>query len=738
MAKQQIEHVVMLMLENRSIDNILGWLYENDTPQLNIPPLKPGERAYEGLQGLDLSTLVNQAGNLSSPPVRGASGLTIPSISPGETLEQVHTQLFNQAYDPKNPTSKTPPTMNGYLKDYISVLENANESAEDVTFYGKKIMESHTPIQLSVLNGLAKHYAVCDHWFSSIPSQTNPNRAFSLTGTSQGLTDNGYLEKDPRAEVIEKVVGIGIGDDRFEHKTVFNALEEVGMTDWQIFWETSLVPQKISNLLDLVGTDLEGCLDDIAKVASLTAEVIKDITFNAGGFVKELEGKINSLAKILKELEEAIPYMQELTSGELTSVYTYRLFPALKKQVKDIENHFTKVDKFHEQAKAGTLPKFSFIEPFWSISESSVDRGIKKLFTQLGNDYHPPCNQDVGEAYVKSIYESLISNESAWDKTLFIVTFDEQVGAYDHVPPPVAVPPWGVDGTPDFKPPIGFDGKPKPLLQHNFPFNRYGGRVPTLLISPYIQKGTVFRSTTDVPYDHTSHIASILKILGHEEKINDFGERVKQAPTFEGVVTLNKKRTDAADIPFMQQTRKMGEPVLFYDRFYLKNQNGKYLSGFKEEAKIAGIELPGKLAEFNYDLGVSAKFPTLSKDGKIALYLQKSEDRPNPGQINANDLVKLISTETGLNSDLVLGAWSDSHDCYYYDDYLQGENNAKQEWTIERENGSSGGINFGDKVYLVNKNHINQRLSHDNRLFESQWITTKTGGDYWTIEPITD
>ena len=69
-------------------------------------------------------------------------------------------------------------------------------------------MQSYTPDQLPVINGLAEHYAVGDMWFSSVPSQTNPNRAFALCGTSMGLVNNGFLEKDPRAVPLRKRSGI--------------------------------------------------------------------------------------------------------------------------------------------------------------------------------------------------------------------------------------------------------------------------------------------------------------------------------------------------------------------------------------------------------------------------------------------------------------------------------------------------------------------------------------------------
>lgn len=45
------------------------------------------------------------------------------------------------------------------------------------------------------------------------------------------------------------------------------------------------------------------------------------------------------------------------------------------------------------------------------------------------------------------------------------------------------------------------------------------------------------------------------------------------------------------------------------------------------------------------------------------------------------------------------------------------------------------GLRYGDKVYLENVRYSGQRLTHDSRPFQSEWITTKAGGDYWVVEP---
>ena len=87
-----------------------------------------------------------------------------------------------------------------------------------------------------------------DDWFASVPSQTNPNRAFLMCATSNGMVNNGDLETNPQASEIESVLGMAIGDDRVYAPTIFNALEDAGV-DWAVFWQTSYLPQKIYTLL---------------------------------------------------------------------------------------------------------------------------------------------------------------------------------------------------------------------------------------------------------------------------------------------------------------------------------------------------------------------------------------------------------------------------------------------------------------------------------------------------------
>ncbi|HEX3447203.1 MAG TPA: alkaline phosphatase family protein, partial [Isosphaeraceae bacterium] len=181
-----------------------------------------------------------------------------------------------------------------------------------------------------------------------------------------------------------------------------------------------------------------------------------------------------------------------------------------------LESHFLSIKEFLKQAQEGTLPSYSFVEPSFLGIEGTP------------NDEHPPHDVCLGEQFLQSIYSAVVNGKN-WDKTLLVVTYDEHGGCPDHMPPP-----WGAI-TPDKQSDPGEEG---------FRFNRFGVRVPTILVSPWIQAGTVFRSTTNVPFDHTSILATLRDWLAIPDQLMLPSKRVQAAPTFGDVLNLSQVRPD--------------------------------------------------------------------------------------------------------------------------------------------------------------------------------------------------
>ncbi len=200
------EHVVVLMLENRSFDNLLGYLY----PKGQVP----NDQKFEGLNTGDYANPVPpRADGYSDHPTIAPSPATdysVPFPDPGEEYQHVNTQLFNQIIPESNlgveqqhmvfpfnsPIPVPKPTMNGFINDYESNLRATYADGSVPTYdQYKGIMECFEPDQIPVMTTLAQQFAVFDHWFCSVPSQTYCNRAFWHSASSAGKVIN-PLEED--------------------------------------------------------------------------------------------------------------------------------------------------------------------------------------------------------------------------------------------------------------------------------------------------------------------------------------------------------------------------------------------------------------------------------------------------------------------------------------------------------------------------------------------------------------
>ncbi|HYM44931.1 MAG TPA: alkaline phosphatase family protein [Solirubrobacteraceae bacterium] len=163
---------------------------------------------------------------------------------------------------------------------------------------------------------------------------------------------------------------------------------------------------------------------------------------------------------------------------------------------------------FLDDAANGNLPKVSWIDP--NYNDLSI-------LGQPSNDDHPPSDVRAGQALVWSVYRALAGGpQSAWEKTLLIVTYDEHGGFYDHVVPPEDA----AGDTPEFR--------------------RYGVRVPALVVSPWIEPGTVCHTI----FDHTSILKTILLRFCRDGKgtIPDMGPRVSGANDLSALLAASAAR----------------------------------------------------------------------------------------------------------------------------------------------------------------------------------------------------
>jgi phospholipase C len=416
----QIETVVFLMMENRSLDNMLGWLYDSGLPAVVYPA--DSSPRFDGIP----ADAKNDYHKTSYSPAKGTSGYRqpcrVPEYDPNEPIDHVEKQLYASAEGkmPEGYFWSTTPPMTGFAWDYYAIYENQPG----------QVMGAYNAEQLPVMYGLATKFAVSDRWFCSVPTQTDPNRAFSVCGTSLGAQENSDINDSTYAN----------------SSTIFNALGSNDKT-WGMYWQSE----------NPLGTG--------------------------------------------EPLDSFAPY---------TSYYFNAIDHADNGSVEPYAN-------FSKQLAEGTLPNFCFLEPFWGGG-----KGVPGTYSWVGlqgNDYHPPAWIGPAESDLNDLYNALVASKQ-WPNMLFVITFDEHGGTYDHVAPPVTVAP---------------DDN---VAENGFAFDRMGVRVPMILVSPFIAEGTVFRAPTGSKYDfdHTSFIATMLKWAGVDPSSANMGTRVAVAPTFEDVL----------------------------------------------------------------------------------------------------------------------------------------------------------------------------------------------------------
>ena len=230
----RIKHFVVVMFENRSFDSLLG----------HLPHIRP----EDGVK--DKDNTINYPGG--SVKIHKATGFWDPDPDPGEQWPNANAQLWNQYNPPSNggkagsaafpnfmeapyniPENAGTPTMDGAALDYYwnYKWQTGREPTHEEM---QSIAAVYTPETAPVINTLAQEYGVFTRWFSEVPTCTNPNREFFLTGTSQGRIDNEIIINEAFSETS---------------KTIFDLFTEKNIP-WKVYYDrpTQVIPVSISLL----------------------------------------------------------------------------------------------------------------------------------------------------------------------------------------------------------------------------------------------------------------------------------------------------------------------------------------------------------------------------------------------------------------------------------------------------------------------------------------------------------
>jgi len=223
-----IEHVVVVMFENRSFDNMLGGLYPDKTQQGTFYGVKPGMNNSDNPYGKDIALV-----SVWQAPA-GTDAMIMPYPDPGELFEDMNQQLFAPNDAPASGAGQ--PTMGGFVYNYMNQKVPAGGPkpvAGDIMQYYKPGTDGNLP----VMTTLAQAYGVSDLYFASGPVQTLVNRIFAHSGQPSTYTLKGQLYNciDNGTVTDQEWDPVGAVNVR----TVFNLLDEkfgANNNNWKVYY----------------------------------------------------------------------------------------------------------------------------------------------------------------------------------------------------------------------------------------------------------------------------------------------------------------------------------------------------------------------------------------------------------------------------------------------------------------------------------------------------------------------
>lgn len=498
------KHIVVLMQENRSFDHVYGGLRGvrgfGDPRAIRLP------------DGSPVWAQADSDGNRYLPfrlNLRESNATWMGSL-PHSWTDQVDARNEGR-YDQWLVAKRSG------NKDYAKMpLTMGFYSREDLPFY----------------YDLADAFTVCDQNFCSCLTGTTPNRLHLWTGTIRAQQD-----PNSQANVLNSDVDYG----RWANWTTFpERLERLGVT-WRVYQNELSLKSGLSGeqeawLANFTDNPLEWFQQFSVQFApahyrymreqismEIPAQIEskqKELGTVSGKEKRRLRQEIDQLQKLSgrynEELESFSPtkfaalsdfdrqlHQRAFTTNVLDS--DYRTLTALKYLDGDHQRSLQvpkgdSLYQFRQDVESGSLPTISWLVP----SERFSDH---------------PGSAWFGAWYLSETLDILTKNPEVWKKTVFILTYDENDGYFDHVPPFVAPDPRrpdtgcvssGIDASLEYVT-LEQDRQWHPFQARESSIG-LGYRVPMVIASPWSRGGAVCSQV----FDHTSVLQFMEKVLSHQ------------------------------------------------------------------------------------------------------------------------------------------------------------------------------------------------------------------------------
>eukprot|EP00927_Polykrikos_kofoidii_P055340 TRINITY_DN49608_c0_g1_i1.p1 TRINITY_DN49608_c0_g1~~TRINITY_DN49608_c0_g1_i1.p1 ORF type:complete len:562 (-),score=80.28 TRINITY_DN49608_c0_g1_i1:146-1831(-) len=246
--RPMIDHVVVLMLENRTFDNVFGVFMDRRYASKEIEPSRWDVRAKEGKRLYDYYNVCKRKDgkNFTMPvwsrdpedeDIMSEEALGVPNGDPAEKFVLLNRCLFNC----DDPDQGTVPTLGGFAQEYYNLeihdRDMLHEAWVDETDFNKlrsPAMHVFLPEQMQIFTELATAFGLSDTYHSSAPCQTWPNRLFMHCGHCYGYVNNLADNSEPYDKEPTITPGTTERMTQFSDPTIFSVLLNHDV-EWAIY-----------------------------------------------------------------------------------------------------------------------------------------------------------------------------------------------------------------------------------------------------------------------------------------------------------------------------------------------------------------------------------------------------------------------------------------------------------------------------------------------------------------------
>lgn len=498
------EHIVFLMQENRSFDHTYGTL--------------------QGVRGFNDPRAITIPGN---------NLVWLQTNEKGETYlpfrhDIKDTKITWMSSLPHSWSNQVDARNNGKYDKWLQAKPSGHEEYKAMPL----TMGYYTREDIPFYYSLADAFTVCDHSFCSSLTGTTPNRLYFWSGTIREKEDPNVL-----ARVWNEDADYG---NWVDWKTYPERLEE-NWVSWKIYQNELSVGTGFEGEEDAwLGNFTDNSIEFFRQYnVKMHPEYIAALPILAKRFTAELQKREQQLPTLTTGSKEAENLKREIEwlknylviNAEDQKIYTKEAFDKLSQREKDIHHRAFVTNRndpdYHKLTsityKDGNttrevkIPKGDILHQFRKDVENGQLPTVSWLVAPENYSDHPGAAW-YGAWYISEVMDILTKNPEVWKKTIFILTYDENDGYYDHLPPFVPPHPSKSDTgkvskgiRTDVEYVIGENQQSKRNQARDSAIG-LGFRVPLVVASPWSRGGWVNSQV----FDHTSSLQFLEKFLSHK------------------------------------------------------------------------------------------------------------------------------------------------------------------------------------------------------------------------------